>query len=159
LAKPLAPEKRSELISEFLLDMLTADKPLEGYEAAPDAGEAFHQLAGGLLEDDHWDDLRRLLESHRRDHADDPWLAYYQSKVHQHDKAWDKAAKVLGEALKREPEDARDTLETSYVFALYKTGHWERAYAEIEPHDQTFTHLANLMANDKKGVELEALVR
>src|SRR5262249_5772212 len=32
-------------------------------------------------------------------------------------------------------------------------------YEEIKPHDQTFNHLANLMANDKKGIELEALVR
>jgi predicted Zn-dependent protease len=158
LAKSKEPEKRSELASEFLSDMLAAGKPLEGYKAAPDAVEAFRQLADGLLEEDRWDDLRRLLEAHRAGHAEDPWLAYYQSEVFQHDEAWDKAAKVLGEALKRGAKDARESIQTNYVFVLYKSGQWQRAYAEIEPHDKTFTQLANLMANDKKGTELQALV-
>jgi predicted Zn-dependent protease len=159
LAKTKEKEKRSELASDFLSDMLAAGKPLEAYKAAPDAVEAFRQLADELLEEDRWDELRRLLEAHRVGHAEDPWLAYYQAEVYQHEEAWDRAAKVLGDALKRGPKDARDSLQTSCVYALYKAGQWQRAYAEIEPHDKTFPQLADLMANDKKGTELQALVR
>jgi predicted Zn-dependent protease len=158
LTKAKTQEKRSEVVSQFLSEMQAANKPLEGYQAAPDAAAAFQQLAESLLESDRWDDLRGLLEAHCRGHADDPWLAYYQAEVHRHDEAWDKMAAVLGEALKGEPKDADDSIRPNYVFALYKMGRWERAYAEIEPRDETFTQLANLMIQDKKRVELEALI-
>ena len=159
LAKAKEKEKRSQLASEFLWDMLAAGKLMQGYQAAPSAAEAFRQMAEGLLDDGRWDDLRHLLEAHRAGHADDPWLAYYQAEVHQENKAWDKAATILRAALKRDPKNARESIQTNYVFVMYKAGQWQRAYAEIEPHNKTFTQLANLMANDKKGVELEALIR
>jgi tetratricopeptide (TPR) repeat protein len=157
LAKSSVKEKRSELVSEFLSDMVAEGKLLEGYQSAPDAREAFRQLADDLIGD--WDDLRRLLDAHRAGNAEDPWLAYYQAEAHLHEQAWEKAAKVLAEEWKRNPKDARDAIRGDYVFALYKAGHWQQAYAEIEPHKETFTQLANLLANDRKGSELEALVR
>lgn len=159
LDKPNAKESRSQLVSEFLWDMIAAGKLLEGYRAAPDAEAAFRQLASNLVEDDHWDDLRRLLEAHREKHAKDLWLAYYQAEVHQHDQAWDKAAKVLSEALKSAPKDTKEIFQSEYVFILYKSGHWQQAYREVEPHDKTFTQLTRLMASEKKGDELEALIR
>lgn len=159
LAKAKDKEKRSQLASEFLWDMTAAGKLVQGYQAAPNASEAFRQMAEGLLEDGRWDDLGSLLEAHRAGHAEDPWLAYYQAEAHQHDEAWDKAVTILSAALKRDPKDARESIQTNYVFVLYKAGHWQRAYREIEPHNKTFTQLANLMANDKKGAELEALIR
>lgn len=159
LSKAKTEQKRSVLVSEFLWDMLAVEKLLEGYRAAPNAEEAFRQLADRLLEDDNWDELRQLLAAHRVAHAGDPWLAYYQGEVHIHEEAWDKAAKVLGEAVKRPPKDMRDRIQHNYVYALYKLGRWQQAYAEIQPHDQTFTQLANLMAADKKGAELQALLR
>lgn len=159
LAKPNAKEKRSEMVSAFLSDMLSEGKPLEGYRAAPDAVEAFTQLAAELIEENRSDELRRLLEAHRARHADDPWLAQYQAELHLHEEAWDKAAKILDKAWKHYPKDAREIIRRDYVFALYKIGCWQQAYAEIEPHKDTFTQLANLMANDKQGAELEALVR
>lgn len=159
LAKAKDKEKRSQLASEFLWDMMAAGKLVQGYQAAPNAAEAFRQMAEGSIEEGRWDDLRHLLEAHRAGHAEDPWLAYYQAEVHQHDEAWDKAVTILSAALKRDPKDARESIQTNYVFALYKAGHWQRAYQEIEPHNKTFIQLANLMANDKKGAELAALVR
>ncbi len=158
LSKPNAKDRRSELVSEFLWDMVGAGKLVEGYRSAPDAVEAFRQLATGLLEVDRWDDLQRLLEAHRIGHASDPWLAYYQAQANIHDEAWDRAVKILKEALNRDPKDARENIQRDYVFALYKLGRWQQAYAEIEPHKETFTQLANLLANEKKGAELESLV-
>lgn len=154
-------EQRSHLVSEFLGDMIAAGKPLEGYRAAPEAVTAFRKLAFGLFEEDRWDGLRQLLEAHRGGHAEDPWLAHYQAVMLQHDEAWDKAARILGEALKRDPKDAdaRMIIQGDYVFVLYKMDRWQQAYSEIEPHNETFSQLAGLMADAKQGAELEALVR
>ncbi len=159
LAKENNEKRRAQLTAEFLTDMQAADKFLEGYQAAPDAVAAFQQLASGLFANDRWDDLGRLLEAHRVGHAEDPWLAYYQAQVYQHDEAWEKAAKLLSAALKNDAKAARESIQADYVFVLYKMGHWQQAYAQVEPHNKTFVQLANLMANDKKAAELEALIR
>jgi predicted Zn-dependent protease len=152
-------QQREVVVSEFLAESVAAGKPLEGYRAAPDAEQAFEILAEDLQEQDRRDDLRRLIEAHRAGHPADPWLAFYQSDVHLEDKDYDKAARVLGEAMKRAPRNLRDQLRWKYIFAMYKAGRGLQAYEESEPRHPAFTQLANLLAGDKKGAELEALVK
>jgi predicted Zn-dependent protease len=131
---------------------------VEGYRAAPDAKVAFQTLAGSLTEDERYEELRAVLEAHRERHADDPWLAYYRGQIHVHDKAWDKAVAAFGEAMNLAPKELRGTFSWQYNFAMYKAGRANRAYMESETRDRTFTQLADLFAEDKKGVELEALI-
>jgi predicted Zn-dependent protease len=159
VAEPLPDAEREEMVSEFLDDLVSAGKPLEGYRAAPDAVEAFQIVAGELLDEGHMDDLRRLVEAHRAGHPTDPWLALYQGDIDLADKAWDRAVRVLGEGMKRAPKDLRESFHWKYVFALYRAGRWKQAYEEVEPRGQTFTNLADLMAGDKHAADLEALCK
>jgi predicted Zn-dependent protease len=159
LAKPQSDEARAATVSEFLADMVGAGRPLEGYRAVPDAEKAFQILAGELLEQDDLHNLRQLVELHRVKYAGNPWLAYYQGEIHLADKAWDKAAQAFGEGMKKAPKDFLDTLRARLVFSRYEAGQALRAYAETEPHDKIFTQLADLLAADKKGAELEALIQ
>jgi tetratricopeptide (TPR) repeat protein len=161
LARKPADEKRATIINEFLAGVVQAGKPLEGYRAAPDPKQAFQTLGGQLLNARSFDDLRRLVEAHRAGHPDDPWLAYYEGEVHLKNEAWDPAARVLAEGLKRAPKDERETFRTQYVFAMYRAGRGQQAYTEAEgdERDDVFTQLANLLTTDRKGPELAALVR
>ncbi|HWG44368.1 MAG TPA: tetratricopeptide repeat protein [Gemmataceae bacterium] len=159
LAKRLSDEERAERVSEFLTDMTRAGKPLEGYQAAPDAKKAFRTVAGDLLEQGHWEELRRLVEAHRKRHAEDSWLAYYQGEIHGEEQAWDKAAQVLGAGMKQAPKEVRASLRRQFVYAMYKAGRGLSSYAEAESPNENFTQLADLLAADKKGAELETLIQ
>jgi len=158
LAQRAEDNQRVQAVSEILVDLVQANQPLEGYRAAPDARRAFLTVAWQLLRLGRDEDLRRLVETHRAGQPDDLWLAYYEGRLHLRAMAWDKAAAVLAEGLKKAPEDNRESFRYWLVYALYKAGRYLRANAEVEPHKETFAQLTNLLARDKKGVELGALV-
>lgn len=159
LSKRVEKEKREELVSEFLRDMMQVGKSLEAYRAAPDARQAFQIVAGQLLSQERFDELRSLIPVHRAADPADLWLAFYQGELYLQHKEWTKAADVLAQGMKRATKEQRDGFRRNYVYAMYKAGRARQAYAVAEPRDGTFDQLANLMTNDKKGVELEELIR
>jgi tetratricopeptide (TPR) repeat protein len=160
LDKKLTKEKREEIVNDFLSQAVNAGKTLEGYQAAPDAKKAFKFLMQQLsYQNDRLEDMPRLIAAHREKEPSDPWLAYYQGEIHLKAQAWDKAAQVLGEGLKKAPKDLQDTFRGRFVFAMYKAGQGLKAYEETEPRDKTFTELADLLTGDKNGTELAALVK
>ncbi len=159
LAREAREENRKNMVSDFLFDMMDAGKALEGYQAVPDATHALQVLAEDLLDRGNWQEFRRLLEAHRQKLPDDPWLHFYCGELHIQEKAWDKAAGVLAQAWKKAPADLRNRFRWNCVFALYKAGRAQQAYDEIEPRKEIFGQLANLLAQDKKGGEIEALIK
>lgn len=158
LAKKPADDVREAIISEFLMDLVDAGEPLEAYRAAPDARKGFQLLAEQLLDEDRTEDLRRLIEAHRQKHTDDPWLAFYQAEIHQHDKAWDRAAQVLKEGMKNAPEEVRERFRSNYVHSMFLAGRGLQAYTDGGERAETFRQLAELMTDAKKKADLEALI-
>ena len=130
---------------------------MEGYRAVPDAKTAFSTLADDLLEEDRLDELRRLIEVHRQNHADDPLLALYQGDIDLADKAWDKAADGLLKGLKAAPKATKERFRWKAVLACYRAGRWKEAYEKVLPREETFAQLANLLEQDKKVDDLEQL--
>ncbi|MGH9676376.1 MAG: hypothetical protein ACRD36_04680, partial [Candidatus Acidiferrum sp.] len=151
--------KRAELVATFLNECRIAGKTVEGYRAAPDADEAFRILTG------EWDeegvgvgDMRRLIAAHRAIHPDDPWLAQQQAQLYCNEESWDKAAAVLMSAWQAGTDEIRLNLRYSLVYDLYKAGRWTDAFAEIEPHQDTFKQLADLLADDENPKDLAVLL-
>jgi uncharacterized protein HemY len=159
LAKQKDEDKRERLISEFLDDMAGVGEPLQAYRAAPDPRQAFWIVARILRSESRFDELRMLVSAHRAVDAADPRLAYYRGELHLRDKEWSKAAVEMEQAMKRATKEQRETFRGRYVYALYRAGRGLQAYATTEARDKVFDQLANLLSNDKKGVELEALIR
>jgi hypothetical protein len=159
LARPMEDNKRNQLINEFLTEMVQAGKVMEGYQAAPNAEYAFQYLADQMEEEGTGKDLRRLVEAHRAGHPADPMLAYYQGLIHVEDKAWDRAAEVFAEGLKKVPKDRQESFQSQYRYAAYKAGRGLQAYAETPARDIAFAQLANLLVMDKNGAGLEALIK
>jgi tetratricopeptide (TPR) repeat protein/uncharacterized protein HemY len=159
MAKRLPDDRRAQLLYGFLYDMANAGKPLEAYHAAPEASQAFRNLAATLLDEDRLAELDLLIDAHRKKHAADPWLAYYHGEIHLRNQAWEKAVDALKEGMKKAPEAVQRSLRWKLVYALYKAGRGMQAYAEVEPRDSTFSQLAQLYLADKKGEELAALVQ
>jgi tetratricopeptide (TPR) repeat protein len=159
LARETSEEKRALLLSEFDAEMIEAGKVIEAYRASPDPLKAFERLAGKWTDDEMIvDSLRSLVAAHRARHADDPWVLFYSAELHIGEKAWDRACAELEKWYQVASKQDRDRRRWQYVRALYQTGRGLRAYAEVEPRQETFQQLANLLRNDKKGAELERLV-
>lgn len=159
LKKPWADDKRKQLVSDFLFDMIDAGKALEAYGAAPDARQAFQNLAPDLLEQGRRDELRQLLDVHRQKDPGDLWLFYYTGESLLDEQAWDKAAQAFGEGMKKAPNDEeRARFRSQYVYAMYKAGRGIEAYQQAGARNATFSQLANLLGFDKKGDDLAALV-
>ncbi len=159
LAKQTDKAKRSQLVAEFLTCTVEAEKPLEGYRAAPDAKDAFLILARQLTVQDRLDELRALIEVHGRANIGDPWIAYYLGELHLSDKEWQKAAESLGLAMIQGSKEQRMSFRRSYVYAMYKCGRTIRAYRLAEPRETSFAQLADLIVKDKNGAALEELVQ
>jgi predicted Zn-dependent protease len=158
LARHTQSEERKRLVHDFLYDCVDAGKPLEAYKTAPDAREAFRVLADDLVGMNRNDLLRALLEAHKKAHASDVWIPFFEGECHLQARDWDKAVGPLAEAWKKGPADLIGRARSSYTLALYKTGKGVEAHQELGFRKETFQQLANLMANDKKGKDLEALV-
>src|SRR5262249_52874228 len=137
--------------------LVDAGKVVEAYEAFPD-DEAFRSLAEDILDHGNREGLARLIEAHRRRRPDDILLAFYTGERLIEEGAWAKAADVLGEAMRKAPPGERDRLRGNYVFAMFKTGKSLDAYNELEARKETFAHLAGLLARERRGPELEALI-
>jgi hypothetical protein len=159
VAKPLPDEQREEILSDFLTELAEAGKLVEGYRAAPDANAAFRILAEDLQERGRPEDLRRLVQAHGERSPDDPWLALFQGEVFVEENAWDKAAQAFQRGLAAAPEDLHGRLRERFLFVACKAGRQLQAYEETKPRNETFSKLADYLAWDKKGVELEALVK
>ncbi len=158
--KALAREKEADakqsMVRLFLMEMAEEGKVLEAYRAAPNAREAFPILANSLLEDNRIAELRQLLDAHRQ-HDDDIWLAFYTGEWHLRQQAWGPAADAFKSGLDKAEDDARNRFRSNYVWALYKSGRAMQAYREVEPRQQTFVQLAELLLLDHKGEELAIL--
>jgi hypothetical protein len=111
-----------------------------------------------LLRENKLADLRQLLEAHRAAHADDPWLAQYQSDLHIREKAYDKAAQVLAEVLKQAPKEMHDRLWRRYLFVMYKLGRALDVYLKADDRNAAFQYLAEQLLLDKNSVGLERLI-
>jgi tetratricopeptide (TPR) repeat protein len=158
LAGRAQPAERRQTVSTFLSDMLEAGKPIEAYRAAPDASQAFEELASELLDEDRHEELNRLLAAHRARKPGDPLPDWYAGQVHLNEEAWGPAAQALEQAWKKADKEQRRRFRWAYMRSLYKAGQASRALAEVEPRKDTCTQLAYLMTGDGKGAELKQLV-
>ncbi|MCI0682397.1 MAG: hypothetical protein L0Y71_09850 [Gemmataceae bacterium] len=156
LAKTTEKEARDRLMSDFAFAMVEAGKPVEAYHALPDATRAFEMLANDMREFGDSTDLSKLIDAHRRRQPDDVAIQRETAELLIDERKWDEAVAALAEAMKKAP-NRRDEFRWSYRYAMHKAGRGLEAY-RAEPDAASFQQLANLMAMDKQGKELAALI-
>ncbi|MGH7138904.1 MAG: tetratricopeptide repeat protein, partial [Pirellulales bacterium] len=72
---------RSSYQDEYLAAEIKAGRPLEAYQAVPDATDAFLDAANRLLHDRNTGDLERLVALHAERKPDDPYATYFRGEV------------------------------------------------------------------------------
>jgi len=161
--KSLAAEadagKRQNLVSAFLFAMVDADRTLEGYEAAPESKAAFRQLAMDLVDFGKADELEKLLALHGKRHPDDALVVYYRGELLLDQQAWQKAAEAFWEGWNTGDANVRRLIGPRYEFAMFQAGKAIESYAKTCNAKESFTNLAYLLVDAKKGTELDALIQ
>lgn len=159
LARVKDADKRDEYTEGFLDAMVEAGKPVEAYHAAPDADRAFRSLAGSLAAGKDEKPLRRLIDAHRKQRPNDPWLHFYtgQAELIAEDYARAERAFAAG-AVQAKHADDQERFRYWQVHARCKAGKGLSAYGEIGPPKATFDQLAEQFADDEDARQLEALV-
>jgi tetratricopeptide (TPR) repeat protein len=151
-------KQKKEYRSGFLGAMVDAGKPLEAYQATPDAA-TFAFLAADLFGLSRFEDLRRLVAVHQKLHKDDVWLLFYTGELHIEEKAFDKAEKAFAAGMAKPLDEAgRERFRESRVFARFQSGKGLSAYTDIGPKKKTFDQLATLFSNTRQAKELAALM-
>jgi LSD1 subclass zinc finger protein len=159
LARETDPEKRDGYVRGFLHAMSQTGKTLAAYGAAPDAKAAFRLLAPELKAPHHTDELRRLVAAHRKKHADDLLLPFYEGALHVQAGNYARAEKLFTTGMARPPDATTlATFRDSRVLARFHTGQVLAAYNEIEPQHDTFLQLAALCLEEEEHEQLEALL-
>ena len=151
-------DRRQQLTSSFIYEMVDAGKGLEAYQAVPDSRKALEILGLDLLGRGGSQDLLKILELHRQRHPDDPLISLCMGELHVAKQEWKEAAQAYSAFWVGANKDQQMRFRMNYVFALYKSGRHLDAYQKIEPRQETFRQLANLLIVDKKGADLEALL-
>lgn len=158
----LMDDAREDLIFDFLDDMADAGHTLQAYQAAPDKSLAFQTLGNRLLSKGRDDELRRLIEAHRPPRRPyDPWLLFFEGELRARQKSWDDALPFFRQALTEAAKEQRPQFRYRYLQALYQAGKDPlQAYRDLEDdaRQAAFMQLSHLLAQDKKGAELQALV-
>lgn len=157
LAATTAEEARERLKSDFAFALADAGKTLEAYHALPDATKAFHLLASELGDRGDLTDLSTLIAAHRKRQPDDIALLLHTGAQLLDEKKWDQAVQTLADGMKKAPPNLRDEFRSQYIFAMHKAGRGLEVF-RADPDSATFMQLANLMAGDKQGKELAALI-
>lgn len=163
LKKEKDKEQRQEFLVLYLDSMSAADKVLEGYQSAPDAEAAFMYLTGGDEEEGAVDpdQLKRLLELHRRRAPQDPWGAYQAALQLQgegkHDAALEELRKAAALVKKTPDEDGEagvaQSIRYQQIVTVQEAGRGMEAYDSIPPADETFRTLADAYQRDESQTE------
>jgi hypothetical protein len=142
---PRAPQDEHDHYVMMMLDAgAQAKMPIDAYRAAPDASEAFNYLADMLAGSETLDQLRQLLELHRQNKPDDPWLAFYTARSLALSGESAAADAAFAECMKSADEHVCSSARSAWVAARFDSGDAAGAYRDIEPKDETFEQLCNL---------------
>jgi tetratricopeptide (TPR) repeat protein len=175
-------ENRLQILNIYLSLMSGADRLIEGYSSTPDklATNAFNYLANDL-EDELFDaapenssanvtkQLRALIDAHRKRVPDDLWLRYFEARLLQKAKDYEKAEREyrVAQALylktaKKFPAGEKDwegnRFRARRVECLYELKQGLKAYQEVGPVKDTFQQLAYAYSQDKDLENLEKLI-
>jgi predicted Zn-dependent protease len=159
IARETDADKRTTYVQGFLHAMARAGQGLAAYNAAPDATAAFRQLAAELKAAHHADELRRLVAAHRKQHANDPLLPFYEGLLHARVGNFALAEKSFAAGMTHPPDATTlATFRAERVLARFHTGQGLAAYNEIEPQHDTFVQLAGLCLGEDNHTLLAALL-
>jgi tetratricopeptide (TPR) repeat protein len=128
------------------------------YAAATDKQEAFHELADAFLARQDTATLSQLVDLELKNFPDDPWVNFYQGKLHESADEYDAADTSYAKAMSLAGIKDSDAIRMGRVSARFNAGDGLSAYQDIEPRDKVFAQLCGLFTDKKDAVGLAKLV-
>ncbi len=159
LFKIAPPEKRKLQLELFFQTMLESGHGLYVYDLWPNKVDAFRRIAFEFKHQHRPAHLQVLAQVHEKQHPRDPLLHLVRAEILGREQRYAEADAEFARAIEEKVDPA--TLETfrgSRIVASYYAGAAESAYREIEPHQKTFEHLADLCVQNQNDALLEKLL-
>jgi tetratricopeptide (TPR) repeat protein len=153
LEDPLRPR----FLYLFFDACLAQGKSLDAYARFPDDA-AFSYLASRHVEARQVDELRQLIDTHRKSNADAPLIDFYLAEAAVLEEDWDAAIAAFRRELEKTPESEGWQARSRLVEVLDQRDQWREAYESIEPADHVFSQLAARMFSERRIEDLAALL-
>lgn len=159
LKEQLSAEQQASYRDEYLAAEINAGRPLEGYQAVPDAAVAFKLTADALINRWNADALERLVAAHAERMPDDRQLPYYRARSLMMRSRYDEAAELTAPLVAAaEDEELKVELAEVRRAALAYGGKPLEAYATSIDRDVAFERTAAYLAEELDDENLAALV-
>lgn len=163
LLKPLLhaaaePEKLGSYANVYLQAMVNAGKPLEAYQAVPEAHNAFLTAANRLLADRDPAKLDQLVALAEQRTPDDAWLPYFRAESLFLRGALAEAAAIFESALARVSDDQRQSYLDEYLWCMSQIGQPLEAYRAAPDAAATFRRLAGWLDDFDRRAALSRLL-
>src|SRR6201999_2850625 len=118
---------RTDLTNSLIHALYKLGKWKDAYQTADDKKEYFASLTRFAILDDNWDDVRSLLENHRKQEPDDPYLYYVSGRVAANDKQWDEAVRHF-RAGAASDEASKWQYHHALIDAYVESGRWRELF-------------------------------
>ncbi|HJT32656.1 MAG TPA: hypothetical protein VJ783_11500, partial [Pirellulales bacterium] len=163
LLKPLLhaaaePEKLGSYANVYLQAMVNAGKPLEAYQAVPEAHNAFLTAANRLLADRDPAKLDQLVTLHEQRNPDDGWLPYFRAEALLIRGALAEAAAVFESASAKVVDDQRQSYLDEYLWCMSQLGGPLEAYRAAPDAAAAFRRLAGWLDDFDRRAALARLL-
>jgi len=162
LLKPLVPlatvKGQASFLTEYIYASELAGDAIDAYGVVPDKKNAFRLLAPRLLGQKDNTTLSLLIDTHLKAFPTDPWVYYYQGKLHQAALEYDAADASYAKALSLAAATDSDTFRSARVISRFSAGNGLTAYHDVQPQDKVFSQLCGLYAGKKDAEGLAKLV-
>jgi tetratricopeptide (TPR) repeat protein len=150
---------KAQLLWSYCNAMRQLNREAVAYQELSRSEEAFTTLAGGLIGDEHYDRLKLLVEVHRANSPNDPWLHFYSALVAIQDNRADEGIQQLRTALDLAKDDAtKSTIRTRLVSEMFSAGRALEALDQLEPKPDVFEQLASAAKFKKQSETLQSLI-
>ncbi|HVX15660.1 MAG TPA: hypothetical protein VHC22_31025 [Pirellulales bacterium] len=155
----MPPDERIGCQRALRNSLLSADKPIEAYEAMPDGNDTFLAICNHLVKNRDADGLDRLTKMHAERHPDDYWLPYFRGEVQMMREEYEQAAATFRPMLTAQlPDGARASYHDEYLAAEINAGHPLQGYQDVPDAEDAFLKTANRLLADRNPDDLEKLV-
>jgi hypothetical protein len=162
MLKPLADQADAngpdDFANAYYFSAGIAGDGMAAYTTATDKLAAFKGVAAGLLARSDNAVLAHFCDTQAASYPSDPWIYYYQARMHEAVEEYDAADASYDKAMSLAGVKDIDAIRSARVAARFSAGDGLSAYKEIEPRDQVFTQLCGLFTDKKDVTSLARLV-
>lgn len=149
LLSPLLQRDTKKISSSGLMDVFAkasvkAGKTIEAYRQQKEKKAIYESLIGQLLAQKKYDDIRHLVEEHRKNQPRYPWLAYHLGRAQEGKKEWSQSVEYYRKGYREANPSQKMDYRSDLIRAEFFAGDALKILDEFPEERSVYEQLANL---------------